>query len=339
MNPRHDYAAHWQGKRGIAGMKSCRDLQAGLKAYLDGELPFAQRAELGWHLLRCARCREARATMNEISSRLTADNSEAINPALRARILGSVPYSAGEPETHVAPARRRQRFPLIVGGGAVAALFAAVVLGRAGFNRTSESWHVQHSGPGPFAKSHSVTAVGGGRTDTYGGARSAAAPDSQRASGVVPPRSPAQGSGADLDGGGAESRSPAAPAPALPVAASQLGSRESEAKSKLARPEPMAGTPTASPPGGIVGDFAPRVGVPAPSGKRVLGRPEPVADEPRRKSVTGSAALLGGVDRAGPHNKSRMARRYTGRPATHARAARRRARRFPAGAVGAARPR
>ncbi|HLJ56050.1 MAG TPA: zf-HC2 domain-containing protein [Chthonomonadaceae bacterium] len=109
-------------------MKSCGEQQANIKAYIDGELPLWERTAVWWHLLRCPRCREARNTMTEIGRRLAADDAPALDPALRARILSSVTYTDAGAARRMSAAPRRPGFPLLLLGGATAAVVVVFVL-------------------------------------------------------------------------------------------------------------------------------------------------------------------------------------------------------------------
>jgi len=66
--------------------------QDDLKAYADGELPLPRRLAVRRHLTRCASCREEIAQMTQISEDLRASEpADALDPALRAKILGMAP--------------------------------------------------------------------------------------------------------------------------------------------------------------------------------------------------------------------------------------------------------
>lgn len=109
-------------------MKDCETRQQDLKAYLDGELPPGQRIALRWHLMRCARCREERDAMMDISQSFKTGGSDTLDPALRDRILSSVTYSEAEPETPRRQPRRRTSPLMFVWGAAAAGVLAGVFL-------------------------------------------------------------------------------------------------------------------------------------------------------------------------------------------------------------------
>lgn len=113
-------------------MKSCGTRQADLKAYLDGELPLLERPAMWWHLDHCAKCREAKTAMTEITRRVGDIDGDMLPAALRARILSSVSYSDNLAAGPVpGPVRKhRVRPPLLLVGGATAAALFAVILMR-----------------------------------------------------------------------------------------------------------------------------------------------------------------------------------------------------------------
>ena len=113
----------------LVNMEICNSIQEHLKAYLDGELPLRQRVSVGWHLLRCPDCREARKTMTEISSRISIGESNGLDPALRARILSSVSYADGGTEQPRRPrAFEGGRRLLLLGGATAAGLLAIIIM-------------------------------------------------------------------------------------------------------------------------------------------------------------------------------------------------------------------
>jgi hypothetical protein len=109
-------------------MKDCETRQQDLKACLDGELPPLRRMALRWHLLRCARCREERDAMREISQSLKMGEGDALDPALRARILSSVTYAVNEAPPPERKHRRRSSPVLFLWGAAAAGVLAGVFL-------------------------------------------------------------------------------------------------------------------------------------------------------------------------------------------------------------------
>ena len=109
-------------------MKNCRERQANLKAYVDGEAPVPDRLAMWWHLLRCVTCREARMAMTEISRRLSSVEREALDPALRARILSSVTYTDKREAPALRPKYRGVGYPILLLGGATAAGLLVIVL-------------------------------------------------------------------------------------------------------------------------------------------------------------------------------------------------------------------
>ncbi len=69
--------------------------QDDLKAYADGELPLPRRLAVRRHLTHCASCREELTQMTQISEDLRASEpADALDPALRAKILGIAPETA-----------------------------------------------------------------------------------------------------------------------------------------------------------------------------------------------------------------------------------------------------
>jgi anti-sigma factor RsiW len=106
-------------------MKDCEKVQNDLKAYQDGQLPPAPRLAVRWHLARCASCREEITHMENISKELRAEDAGILEPALRARILASIPD--GVPEAPDTPAEKPKRWrkplrkPLILWGATAAA--------------------------------------------------------------------------------------------------------------------------------------------------------------------------------------------------------------------------
>ena len=110
-------------------MNNCREKQASLKAYLDGELPITERFTMRVHLMRCAKCREASSAMTELSRRLSPGEPEALDPALRSRILASVTYTdSGQPLDVTSNFRKRGYPALVLGGASVVALLLVVVM-------------------------------------------------------------------------------------------------------------------------------------------------------------------------------------------------------------------
>ncbi len=70
--------------------------QDDLKAYADGELSWPLRLAVRRHLTRCASCREELTQMTQIAEDLRASEPEgALDPALRAKILGIAPNPDG----------------------------------------------------------------------------------------------------------------------------------------------------------------------------------------------------------------------------------------------------
>lgn len=81
------------------------------------------------HLMRCAKCREAGSAMTEISRRLSPGQPEALDPALRSRILSSVKYTeSGQPLAVTSNFRKRGYPALLLGGASVVALLLVVVM-------------------------------------------------------------------------------------------------------------------------------------------------------------------------------------------------------------------
>ena len=71
--------------------------QDDLKAYADGELPLPRHLAVRLHLTRCASCREEMTQMTQIAEDLRASEPDAaLDPALRAKILGIAPTSVAE---------------------------------------------------------------------------------------------------------------------------------------------------------------------------------------------------------------------------------------------------
>jgi len=71
--------------------------QDDLKAYADGELPLPRRLAVRLHLTRCASCREEMTQMTQIAEDLRASEPDAaLDPTLRAKILGIAPPSVAE---------------------------------------------------------------------------------------------------------------------------------------------------------------------------------------------------------------------------------------------------
>ena len=110
------------------------------------------------HLMRCAKCREASSAMTEISRRLSPGQPEALDPALRSRILSSVKYTdSGQPLAVTANFRKRGYPALLLGGASVVALLLVVVMnsprsGRPGFTYSDKS-------AGPAAESRMESKV------------------------------------------------------------------------------------------------------------------------------------------------------------------------------------
>ena len=170
-------------------MNNCAEKQSNLKAYLDGELGPIERLAMGSHLLRCPRCREARAAMMEISRRIVPGEAEPLPPALRARILDSVSYAAPRPAAPASASRHTRRVPLFLLGGATAAGLVVVALMNPGALRgvmTSSAPNgpstvemvrksaKQAAAPNAFGGAPAVVApqsYGGGAPAANGGAR------------------------------------------------------------------------------------------------------------------------------------------------------------------------
>jgi hypothetical protein len=106
-------------------MKDCERVQNDLKAYQDGQLPPVPRLAVRWHLTRCASCREEITHMEQISKELRTEDAGTLEPALRARILASIPD--GAPEALDAPTGKSKRWgkplrkPLVLWGATAAA--------------------------------------------------------------------------------------------------------------------------------------------------------------------------------------------------------------------------
>jgi len=70
--------------------------QDDLKAYADSELAWPRRLAVRRHLTRCASCREELIQMTHIAEDLrVSDPADALDPALRAKILGAVAEAPG----------------------------------------------------------------------------------------------------------------------------------------------------------------------------------------------------------------------------------------------------
>ncbi len=110
----------------------CEALDRHLSAYVDGELPGAERATVERHLADCARCRA------------TADAYRGWGPALRAamgaeaaRDLSAIAWPPGRPADRPSPLTRRRRlfydvarwshpWPVLAGAAALVALIIGV---------------------------------------------------------------------------------------------------------------------------------------------------------------------------------------------------------------------
>lgn len=71
--------------------KSCEQIQENLKAYADGQTPFPERLAIRNHLKQCETCRKELREMEQISREIRMRGAEALDPALKARILTSLP--------------------------------------------------------------------------------------------------------------------------------------------------------------------------------------------------------------------------------------------------------
>ena len=82
--------------------------QDNLKAYADGELPWLRRLAVRRHLTHCASCREEISQMTQIAEDLhESETAEALDPALRAKILGI--QEPALPQTATLPSEGRDR--------------------------------------------------------------------------------------------------------------------------------------------------------------------------------------------------------------------------------------
>ena len=110
--------------------------QDDLKAYADGELSWPRRLAVRRHLTRCASCREEIAQMTQIAEDLRAsETADALDPALRAKILGIAPDpdnpvgaplaapSSPPPAKLGARSRNRRALGWTLAGAALAAWF------------------------------------------------------------------------------------------------------------------------------------------------------------------------------------------------------------------------
>ncbi|MEO7717639.1 MAG: DUF4349 domain-containing protein [Capsulimonas sp.] len=94
-----------------------------LKAYIDGELSLLRRIAVARHLARCASCRMEIAQMSQITEQLRPETHEALDPALRAKILSDL----GANSTSPVRAPKRRLAPLVI-GSAVAVMAYCVLI-------------------------------------------------------------------------------------------------------------------------------------------------------------------------------------------------------------------
>ncbi len=111
-------------------MRDCQTLREELRAYLDGELSPVQRLAVRLHLARCAACREEMREMEQISNDLRAGDAGTLDPALRAKILASIPTEAPPaPETPAEPVVPKwRRKPFLLWRATAAAVLAWFVI-------------------------------------------------------------------------------------------------------------------------------------------------------------------------------------------------------------------
>lgn len=110
---------------------SCRRVQSRLSAYLDGELPPAERVRVSDHLAGCARCAAEAASLRRTVRLMRTTGGFVPPPDLRARLDLSVLSVAGT-ERETRPWRLRPVLPPAVGMAAVAvALLFSISLPRA----------------------------------------------------------------------------------------------------------------------------------------------------------------------------------------------------------------
>jgi hypothetical protein len=86
-----------------------------LKAYIDGELSLLRRIAVVRHLARCASCRMEIAQMSQITEELRRETHEALDPALRAKILSDLGVHSESPVR--APKKRLP--PLLIGAAGI----------------------------------------------------------------------------------------------------------------------------------------------------------------------------------------------------------------------------
>ena len=89
-------------------MTGCERIQDDLKAYLDGELRWAENWTVRRHLAGCSGCRKELAEMESLQTRLRASDRGELPAALRARILAAVPEPAAERRYRERPSGARR---------------------------------------------------------------------------------------------------------------------------------------------------------------------------------------------------------------------------------------
>lgn len=105
-------------------MKDCEKVRDDLKAYLDGQLGPVQRLAVRLHLARCASCRKEIRAMEQIGNDLRAGDEGVLEPALRARILASIPEGAPEAPAGPAPRPKWRQRPMMIWATAATAVIA-----------------------------------------------------------------------------------------------------------------------------------------------------------------------------------------------------------------------
>lgn len=115
-------------------MKPCETIREDLKAYLDGELPFARRGVLRLHLLRCAACREEKHAMEQLGNEIRAGETGGLDTALRAKLIAGIPGDLPEAPAEASTPRFRlpqlrlrpewKRRPMLLWGAAALACLA-----------------------------------------------------------------------------------------------------------------------------------------------------------------------------------------------------------------------
>ena len=92
--------------------------QDDLKAYADGELPWLRRRAVRRHLTHCASCREEIALMTQLTEDLRgSEPTDALDPALRARIVGIAPPAPNNGGVGAGEEGRSSPTPPLLGAG------------------------------------------------------------------------------------------------------------------------------------------------------------------------------------------------------------------------------